>query len=114
MGVIIGVTALLTAIGLAGKSRKRARRKMVEAEKAAGRHWICRQVLVDNADSLFLGVPIFRQQWIDRNETVDVRDPHYKRLIACRVYAVVIDGEERLFAAGEVSNCVWLFALYED
>ena len=57
---------------------------------------------VDGNVQLF-GVNIFEQKWIDTKEKVDVG-----ALYNFDVYEVYIDGEIKRFAAGEVSNCVFM------
>ena len=53
----------------------------------------------DGQCTLF-GVNIFQYRWRDCRETAAVIDPHY--------------GTEKVFAAGEFSNCVWGFYLEKN
>lgn len=62
---------------------------------------------VDGNCQLF-GVNIFDYKWIDTGETVNVGT-----LYDFSVFEVDINGEIEWFAAGEVSNYVWDFYLYE-
>ena len=64
---------------------------------------------IDGEVELF-GVNIFDYKWEDTH-TVTVLDPKYNNELHFSVYTAVIDGKEHEFAAGEVSNCVWIFYL---
>lgn len=55
------------------------------------------------------GVNIFDHPWQDTGERVSVKDFSGNEMMPLPVYRVMIDGEERQFAAVEVSNCVWAF-----
>lgn len=66
----------------------------------------------DERSELF-GVPIFKQQWIDTGKHAQVIDPIYGVTHSFSIYNVVIDGVTYEFAAGEFSNCVWGFYMYE-
>ena len=58
---------------------------------------------IDGEVELF-GVNIFDYKWQD-TYTVAVLEPEHH----LHVYKVIIDGKKHEFAAGEVSNCVWIF-----
>lgn len=55
------------------------------------------------------GENIFALKWCRTGETAVVLDPLYGQEFRFPVYRVKIRGEERIFAAGEFSNCVWGF-----
>ena len=60
---------------------------------------------IDGEVELF-GVNIFDYKWEDTHTVIVLNDEHY-----LHVYKVIINGKEHEFAAGEVSNCVWIFYL---
>ncbi len=68
---------------------------------------------VDGHTILF-GVNIFRYNWKRTGRTVKVCDPLYGKEYEFPVYSVRIKREEREFAAGEFSNCVWGFYILKD
>ncbi len=55
------------------------------------------------------GVRIFDYEWKSARRSIEVRNPLYHQAFTFRVYTVRIGGEERCFAAGEFSSCVWGF-----
>ena len=64
-----------------------------------------------DGNAILFGVNIFDCEWKDTRRSVRVRDPLYGREYQFHVYTVTVDGQEREFAAGEFSNCVWGFYL---
>lgn len=70
--------------------------------------WQLEATGVDGNVQLF-GVNIFDYDWVDTKNRVSVNDLSY----SVPVYSVTIVGKEYEFAAGERSNCVWNFYLYE-
>lgn len=70
--------------------------------------WQLEATGVDGNVQLF-GVNIFDYDWVDTQNRVSVNDLSY----SVPVYSVTIEGKEYEFAAGECSNCVWNFYLYE-
>ena len=70
--------------------------------------WQLEATGVDGNVQLF-GVNIFDYDWVDTQNRVSVNDLSY----SVPVYSVRIEGKEYEFAAGECSNCVWNFYLYE-
>lgn len=64
----------------------------------------------DGNTALF-GVNIFDYEWQDTHKSVKVSHPIYGGEYKFSIYTVVINGQEREFAAGEFSNCVWGFYL---
>ena len=64
-----------------------------------------------DGNCVLFGVNIFDYEWIDTQEKVTVIDPLYHQTTCVNVYAVIIDGKRKRFAAGELSNCVWAFYL---
>ncbi|MCM1128020.1 MAG: hypothetical protein NC429_16320 [Lachnospiraceae bacterium] len=64
----------------------------------------------DGSATLF-GVNIFDYKWQNTHKSVTVRDPLYNQEHEFHIYTVIIDGQEKEFAAGEFSNCVWGFYL---
>lgn len=64
----------------------------------------------DGNTTLF-GVNIFDYEWQYTHKSVKIRDPIYDQEYNFPIYTVIIDGDEKEFAAGEFSNCVWGFYL---
>lgn len=64
-------------------------------------------------NAVLFGVNIFCHEWKDSHRPVKVRDPVYGKEYKFRVYTVIINGQEKEFAAGEFSNCVWGFYLFK-
>ena len=62
-----------------------------------------------DGDTQLFGVNIFDYQWMDTKQRVQVSDLSYE----VPVYTVTINNVQHKFAAGESSNCVWNFYLYE-
>ena len=60
----------------------------------------------DGNTELF-GVNIFDYAWHDTKEKAFVNEKEIT------IYSVIINNEKRLFAAIEVSNCVWAFYTYK-
>ena len=67
---------------------------------------------VDGNCELF-GVNIFNYHWESTGEHADVRDTSYGQDHKFSVFRVNVEGEIHTFAAGEFSNCVWGFYLYQ-
>ncbi len=67
---------------------------------------------IDGNVELF-GVNIFNYKWENTNEKVSICDPHYGKNYRFNIYKVVLDSKEYMFAAGEFSNGVWGFYIYE-
>lgn len=61
---------------------------------------------IDGNTELF-GVNIFDFSWNDTQENTLVKGEEI------RIYSVVINNTKHLFAAKEVSNCVWKFYTYK-
>lgn len=66
----------------------------------------------DGNTQLF-GVNIFKYDWKNTGERVEVKDPLYGRNHMFYVYTVKIKNKEYKFAAGEFSMCVWGFYVEE-
>ncbi|ALF24355.1 hypothetical protein [Fusobacterium nucleatum] len=67
---------------------------------------------IDGEVELFR-VNIFDYKW-ENTDTVAILDPKYNNEYYLNVYKVIIDGKEYEFAAGEVSNCIWIFYLPKE
>lgn len=59
------------------------------------------------------GVNIFDYEWNVTHRYVIVRHPLFHQEHKFEIYTVNIDGEEKEFAAGEFSNCVWGFYIFK-
>ena len=59
------------------------------------------------------GVNIFNYEWEDTGEEVEVVDPIYEQKHIFSVYCIKIGSNTVKFAAGEFSNCVYGFYVYE-
>ena len=70
--------------------------------------WKFKKSGVSNNCVLF-GVKIFDYEWHSTDENVILRDPIYQQPYTFSVYEVKIRGTVKRFAAGEVSNGVYLF-----
>ncbi len=68
---------------------------------------------VDGNVTLF-GVNIFKYKWNGTGNRITVLDPLYHHEYEFDIYTVHINKEEKEFAAGEFSNCVWGFYLLKD
>ena len=75
-----------------------------------GKTWQHEITGVDGNTILF-GVNIFDYEWKSTHKSVKVCDPLYGQEYKFGIYTVMINGQEREFAAGEFSNCVWGFYL---
>lgn len=64
-----------------------------------------------DGNTILFGVNIFDYKWKDTHKSASVRDPLYGQEYKFSIYSVMIDGQEKEFAAGEFSNCVWGFYL---
>ena len=64
-----------------------------------------------DGNTILFGVNIFDYEWKSTNKSVKVCDPLYGQEYKFPIYTVIINGQEREFAAGEFSNCVWGFYL---
>ena len=79
----------------------------------AERVWRLLTTGVDGRVELF-GGNIFEAEWRPAGETAVVLDPLYGQEFRFPVYRAVVRGTERVFAAGEFSNCVWGFYIPDD
>ena len=61
------------------------------------------------------GINVWSSEW-ERvvNEIADVRDPAYDRPFRFHVYCVRQGARSVKFAAGEFSNCIWGFYIFEN
>ena len=64
-----------------------------------------------DGNTILFGVNIFDYEWESTNKSVKVCDPLYGQEYNFSIYTVMINGQEREFAAGEFSNCIWGFYL---
>ncbi|MDE7176319.1 MAG: hypothetical protein K2O59_00720 [Lachnospiraceae bacterium] len=64
-----------------------------------------------DGNTILFGVNIFEYEWKSTHKSVKVCDPFYGQEYNFAIYTVMINGQEREFAAGEFSNCVWGFYL---
>lgn len=62
--------------------------------------------------SLF-GVNIFDCEWEDTGKKTIVYDPMYHKEYRFPIYTIEIDGMNREFVAGEFSNGIWGFFLFQ-
>lgn len=72
--------------------------------------WKFETVGPDGQCKLF-GVNIFDYDRQTTGRRVKVQDPLYHQDHTFEVWQVEIDGQIRRFAAGEFSNCLWVFYL---
>lgn len=59
------------------------------------------------------GVKIFELPWNSCDEHIKVIGPDYRSEVLVSVYEVIVDGQAKKFAAGELSYGVWGFYLYK-
>lgn len=71
------------------------------------------QITGIEGDVILFGVNIFDYSWIDTGKKAKITEPLYQQKFEFSVYKVNIDGTEYEFSAGEFSNLVWGFYLYE-
>lgn len=60
------------------------------------------------------GVNIFKYKWRKTGRVATVTDPKYGRQLRLSVYSAEIDGDTRLFAAGEIFAGIWIFFLPKE
>ena len=64
-------------------------------------------------DCELFGVNIFDYRWEPTNKKIKVLDPIYNQMHEMNIYNVNIGGKVLTFAAGEFSNCVYVFYVNE-
>ncbi|MDO4773340.1 MAG: hypothetical protein Q4A72_07275 [Bacillota bacterium] len=74
--------------------------------------WKCETTGTEGGLSLF-GVNIFDYEWMDTGKRALVYDPMYHQEFRFPIYTVEIDGDIQEFVAGEFSNGVWGFYLFQ-
>lgn len=62
---------------------------------------------------ILFGVNIFDYQWIETGKKAKITEPLYQQKFVFPIYKVVINDVEYKFAAGEFSNLVWGFYVYD-
>ncbi|RKP55561.1 hypothetical protein D7Z26_10285 [Cohnella endophytica] len=64
-------------------------------------------------DSFILdGIDIFKQEWINTKQTIEVKDPLYNQSFNFSIWNVIVVGQTITFAAGEFSNNI--FGIYTE
>jgi hypothetical protein len=55
------------------------------------------------------GLDVWKHEWRDTKERLQVKDPRYQKDFTFHVYEIGDPARAVTFAAGEFSNCIWGF-----
>lgn len=72
-------------------------------------NWVFLSIVYDSQSFAIDGVDVWKKEWIQTDEKVDVKDPKYNQPFSVHVFEIHEGSKVVRFAAGEFSNCVWGF-----
>jgi hypothetical protein len=72
-------------------------------------NWVFAGTAPDGHSFTLDGIDVWKHEWIDTRERVQVEDPLYRQKFTFHIYEVHSDEKVVRFAAGEFSNCMWGF-----
>jgi len=62
-----------------------------------------------DGNSILFEVNIFDYEWKNTMQKVEVADPLYRQCHNLPIYSAEIEGRQVIFAAGEISNGIYIF-----
>ena len=73
-------------------------------------HWSFVSSSVEGGGLEISGVRVWEHKWVCRTgERAEVKDPHYGQIYSFRIYKIVANERQVIFAAGEFSASVYGF-----
>lgn len=76
---------------------------------SADSKWVFAGATPDGQSFTLDGIDVWKHEWIDTRERVQVEDPLYHQKFTLHAYEIHCGEKVVRFAAGEFSNCMWGF-----